>query len=259
MVQEPRQQASPLGERLPRAYSHRDCELRPPFRRSFEAGFQHVEADVYCLAGRLLVAHDLTQLRPRNTLHALYLAPLRALAERNAGKVFADGGPLWLYVDMKTSAQAGFGALLRLLARHEDLVASAPPGTPDPRPLRVVLSGNRPDPSQVAAMAERPVTLDGRIPDLGVFTDASVMPIISDDWRKVFAWRGRGPMPPAEAARLAAMVETAHAAGQMLRFWGTPDAPGAERERVWTQLFEAGVDLLNTDDIAGLRAFIRKQ
>ena len=38
----------------------------------------------------------------------------------------------------------------------------------------------------------------------------------------------------------------------------TPDAPGREREALWTELLEAGVDLINTDDLDGLRTFFRK-
>jgi hypothetical protein len=48
----------------------------------------------------------------------------------------------------------------------------------------------------------------------------------------------------------------AHENGQLIRFWATPDIPGKEREAFWTELLEAGVDLVNTDDLSGLRAFL---
>lgn len=252
-------EALEVGTPLPRAYSHRDGQLKPPLLRSLEHGFTHIEVDVFCMAGRLLVAHELRQLRAQNTLRKLYLAPLRAHASRHDGRVFSDGTQLWLHIDMKTAAPAGFRALLRLLENHPDLISSAPPGSIDAKPVRIVLSGNRPAPAEVAALPTRWLTLDGRTSDLGVVTDRSVMPVISDDWRQLFTWRGEGPMPDREVARLADMVQTCHANGQMLRFWGTPDAAGPARERVWSTLLDAGVDLLDTGDVAGLRAFLERR
>ena len=251
-------QALEVGPPLPGAYSHRDCELKPPLLRSLEQGFTHVEVDVFCMAGRIIVAHEIRQLRAQNTLRKLYLAPLRAHASQHDGRVFADDTQLWLHIDMKTAATAGFRALLRVVENHADLITSAPVGSIDGKPVRIVLSGNRPSPAEVLALPRRWVTLDGRIEDLGVFTDSTVMPIISDDWREHFTWRGDGQMPDEEAARLAGMVTSCHANGQMLRFWGTPDAVGPARERVWETLLDAGVDLLDTGDVAGLRAFFER-
>jgi hypothetical protein len=72
-------------QRLPRAYSHRDCELSPPLWHSLQHGFHHSEADVYCLFGRVFVAHDPQQLRPWKTLERLYLEPLRTHIQKNHG------------------------------------------------------------------------------------------------------------------------------------------------------------------------------
>ena len=41
-----------------------------------------------------------------------------------------------------------------------------------------------------------------------------------------------------------------------MRFWATPDLPGPARDAVWGELLAAGVDYLNTDDLAGLEAFL---
>ena len=41
-----------------------------------------------------------------------------------------------------------------------------------------------------------------------------------------------------------------------LRFWATPDRPGPARAALWRELLAAGVDLLNTNDLGGLRAFL---
>jgi hypothetical protein len=83
-----------------------------------------------------------------------------------------------------------------------------------------------------------------------------LMPLISDRWTKFFSWRGKDDMPKEERSQLKLYVQQAHEKGQLVRFWATPDKPGLEREAVWTELIEAGVDLLNTDDLAGLQNFI---
>jgi hypothetical protein len=63
-------------------------------------------------------------------------------------------------------------------------------------------------------------------------------------------------MPEAERGKLQAYVAEAHANGYRVRFWATPDMPGDAREAVWTELADAGVDHVNTDDLAGLQQFL---
>ena len=83
------------------------------------------------------------------------------------------------------------------------------------------------------------------------------MPLVSDNWSSHFTWRGVGTFPATERARLRTLVTKAHAAGYRVRFWETPDTPGAAREAVWRELLAAGVDHLNTDDLHGLELFLR--
>ncbi|MCK4993343.1 MAG: hypothetical protein KAS29_22755, partial [Bacteroidales bacterium] len=75
-------------------------------------------------------------------------------------------------------------------------------------------------------------------------------------WTKYFSWKGKGDMPEKEKTQLRLYVQHAHDNGQLIRFWATPDTPGKEREAIWTELLEVGVDLINTDDLTGLRTFL---
>ena len=59
-------------------------------------------------------------------------------------------------------------------------------------------------------------------------------------------------MPPEEREALDRWVRRAHAQGRTVRFWNTPDRPDA-----WEILFDAGVDVIGTDDLAGLEKFFR--
>jgi hypothetical protein len=58
-------------------------------------------------------------------------------------------------------------------------------------------------------------------------------------------------MPEGERVKLLDLVDRAHAQGRRIRFWAIPDRPEA-----WGELLKAGVDLINTDDLAGLQAFL---
>jgi hypothetical protein len=58
-------------------------------------------------------------------------------------------------------------------------------------------------------------------------------------------------MPDEEKARLRQLAEQARTEGRLLRFWNTPDRPV-----VWRELKAAGVGLIGTDDLAGLRRFM---
>ncbi|MFP5315902.1 MAG: hypothetical protein ACLGHS_11080, partial [Actinomycetes bacterium] len=100
---------------------------------------------------------------------------------------------------------------------------------------------------------------DGRASDLASGKPAELMPLVSNNWTQLFTWRGEGPMPEEERARLQAYVETAQDAGYRVRFWATPDGAGAARDAVWTELVNAGVDHINTDDLAGLAGFLQQR
>lgn len=63
-------------------------------------------------------------------------------------------------------------------------------------------------------------------------------------------------MPAAERLKLRAIVARAHDRGYRVRFWATPDLAGPARTAVWREELRAGVDHLNTDDLAGLRRFL---
>src|SRR5437016_4155385 len=78
---------------LIRAHAHNDYEHARPLLDALEHGFCSVEADIWLVDGKLLVAHDLDKVKPERTLQALYLDPLRERVRRNGGRVYR-GGPV---------------------------------------------------------------------------------------------------------------------------------------------------------------------
>ena len=79
--------------------------------------------------------------------------------------------------------------------------------------------------------------------------------MISDDWKDHFSWRGGGSLSEADSRHLAHLVEQAHESGYRLRFWNIPTPWGRSIEKVWSQLLDAGVDLLSIDDVDAYRDF----
>jgi glycerophosphoryl diester phosphodiesterase len=103
----------------------------------------------------------------------------------------------------------------------------------------------------LASAKDRLAAIDGRLPDLDTNPSRHLVPWISDNWSSHFKWRGEGAMPPGERDKLERIVNRAHAQGRMVRFWGAPD-----REPIWREQIDAGVDLINTDRLEALRKFL---
>jgi hypothetical protein len=238
---------------LARAHAHNDYQHRRPLFDALAHGFCSVEADVFLVDGKLLVAHDVVQLRPDRTLRALYLDPLRERVKANGGAVYPGAPTFWLLIDLKTDGEKTYAALAKTLSDYADLLTVVRDGKAESGAVTVVLSGNRPR-RTVAAEKVRYVGLDGRLEDLRSDEPPHLIPWISDNWTKHFQWRGEGELPAAEREKLKAIVRQAHAAGRRLRFWGAPD-----RREAWRALSEAGVDWINTDDLAGLAKYLSSE
>ncbi|MGY0489024.1 phosphatidylinositol-specific phospholipase C/glycerophosphodiester phosphodiesterase family protein [Streptomyces sp. WG-D5] len=242
---------------LRRAHAHNDYEHQRPLFDALDQRFNSVEADIYLVNGDLLVAHDPVDLDPARTLDALYLAPLAARVRANHGSVCRGWRtPLQLLVDIKTDGAATYKELDRQLRGYGRLFTTYAHGRVRKGAVTAVVSGDRAARAPMEAQRVRSAFYDGRLTDLGSAAPASFIPLISDNWANNFTWLGSGPMPDAERDKLRGIVGAAHARGQRVRFWATPDVAGPERDAVWRELVAADVDHLNTDDLAGLRAFL---
>jgi len=240
---------------VPGAHAHNDYRHDPPLLKALEQGFTSVEADIFLVGDQLCVAHDLDEIRPARTLQTLYLEPLRERVRRNEGRVYRGGPGFMLLVDVKSAAEPAWRRLHEVLAQYSDMLTTFGPAGRKEGAVLVIVSGNR-SLEQIRSQQVRYAGYDGRLVDLDSEVPADAIPLISDHWDRHFTWRGKGPMPPEERAKLASIVTKAHAKGRLVRFWATPDLPGSGREAVWQELLAAGVDLINTDDLEGLRRFL---
>ncbi len=216
-------------------------------------GFCSVEADVFLVDGKLLVAHSFLELSPERTLRSLYLDPLRERVKQNGGSVFGDGKPITLLIDLKSDGESTFVALNQLLGEYKDVFSWSDQGETHQGAVNAIISGNRPI-GTITGASPRYAGIDGRLSDLDSKMSAELMPLISDNWTNHFKWRGTGEISEQELAKLNHTISQIHAKGRLVRFWATPDNPA-----VWKVLRDAGADMINTDDLAGLSRFLQTQ
>ncbi|AVH60228.1 MULTISPECIES: phosphatidylinositol-specific phospholipase C/glycerophosphodiester phosphodiesterase family protein [Streptomyces] len=240
-----------------RAHAHNDYEHPRPLFDALDHRFGSVEADIFLVGGQLLVAHDAADLDPTRTLESLYLDPLAARVKANHGSVYrGHRKSLQLLIDIKTEGSSAYLELDSHLRRYRHLFTTYAHGRVYPGPVTAVISGDRAARAPMEAQSVRRAFYDGRLADLGTSAPASFVPLISDNWTLNFTWLGVGSFPDAERRKLRGIVQAAHARGQRVRFWATPDVAGSARDALWAELLAAGVDHLNTDDLAGLEAFL---
>jgi len=244
-------QASPKP--LLRVHAHNDYQHTRPLLDALDHGFCSVEADVYLVDGRLLVAHDRSQVKPERTLDALYLDPLRERIRKNGGHVYPDGPEFTLLVELKGDWKTSYPVLRDVLKRYADLLTVFKDGKKETRAIRVIITGHR-SREMFAGETVRYASLDGDLADLDSSDSADLIPWISGSWYQTFKWHGTDAIPPDEKAKLKGIVAKAHQQGRLVRFWGAPDKPA-----FWAELYADGVDLINTDDLAGAEKFLRSK
>lgn len=214
---------------LPAGHSHNDYEQDKPFELAARAGMVSIEADVFPVEGRLLVAHSPAQLDPENSLTRLYLQPLHHWR----------GEHLELLIDIKSEPDLALNLLEQELSLN-----------PPPKQTVVIVSGLRP--RRIPRLAS--ITLEGTVAELRSQTLPPHCRYVSGPWWPESSWRGEGPMSPNTRTRLTNLVKQVHSKGLLLRLWGTPDNPEA-----WEEFYRAGVDRINTDHPEELADFLKER
>jgi hypothetical protein len=231
----------------PNAHAHNDYEHHHPLRDALQSGFTSVEADVHLHQGKLLVGHALVT-KNSPSLESLYLSPLDSFINLQGGRVYKDyRDPVYLMIDIKTSGEATYQAIRQSLKRFPSLLCHG-----NECPVKIFLSGNRPM-ETILKEGYTGIALDGRPEDIGKGYATELMPVISDNYSKWSVWNGKSAPSINELDRIRKLAEDVHKEGKRLRLWAIPD-----QENAWKVLLEAGVDIINTDHLAELDAFLAK-
>lgn len=235
---------------LPQAHAHNDYLHPRPLLDALDHGFCSVEADIFLVDDQLLVAHETSQIQPERTLEALYLEPLFERVRERGGHVHSADTRFHLLIDIKSDALTTYQALDRSLQKYAPILTRFESDRVVTNAVTISISGNRPR-DFLEQQSPRYAAYDGRLADLDSDASPRFIPLVSDNWRSHFQWRGEGPLSEPECMKLRELVRRAHDQGRAIRFWANPDHPEG-----WAALRDAGVDLINTDNLAGLREFL---
>jgi hypothetical protein len=229
----------------PNAHAHNDYEHDRPLRDALQSGFTSVEADVHLHQGKLRVGHTLVTRHSRD-LESLYLTPLDSIMKANRGRIYPNyQNPFYLMIDIKTSGEATYAAICEVLKNHASLLCEASHCA-----VKIFLSGNRPVETMLKE-GYKGIGIDGRPEDLGKGYSTEMMPVISDNYNKWSEWDAKSAPATKDLNRIRKLAEDVHKEGKRLRLWAIPD-----NETAWKALQEAGVDIINTDHLKELDAFL---
>ncbi len=230
-------------------HSHNDYRQVAPFYQAYAQKVASIEADIYATdkPGELLVAHDYDELPVAPTLDESYLQPLVKLFQQNKGRLWKNSDTkLILLIDLKTPVNPTLGILVDKLKQYPEVFDP----TVNPYAVRVVISGNRPDPDQFGQYPSV-ISFDG---NKTTYTPSQLenIAMISLNFRDYSQWNGKGSIVKDEYDKVVKAIADVHALGKPIRFWGTPDGITA-----WNTFHNLGIDYINTDRPEACKAFFR--
>jgi alkaline phosphatase len=225
-------------------FAHNDYVQPVPFYVAYGQEAGYIEADIFLVQGKLLVAHTDKEIDPRKTLEDLYLKPLNEQVGKNKGTAYADPAKtLTLMIDLKSDGITTLRQLVLELKKYPKLLTA--------KNLTVTVSGNVPEP---ARWKEFPAVIhfDGRPGVAYTPEQLARVALISTSFADLVKWNGKATLAAADRARIEALLQEAHGKGKKLRFWATPDFSAA-----WLGLMDLKIDILNTDHVSELNAFLK--
>ncbi len=242
--------AQPAHYTSENAHSHNDYEQTYPFYDAYARHYGSIEADLWAVKGKLMVAHSREDIREARTFAILYLSPLLSRLKANHGKAYANGQHLQLLIDLKSPYNEVLPLLQRLLKpyyRYFDWQNNADA-------VRLVISGNMPPPDSLHFFA--PIfTFDGRIGNTYPPADLDRVVLVSDNVQKFVRWTKNHPLDSSGLRKLQHLVDSIHQQKKLIRFWATPNTVQAYRV-----LMKLGVDYIGSDQLQKLgRLLTRKK
>jgi alkaline phosphatase len=229
-------------------HSHNDYSHAGPFRDAYREKANSIEADVFPVNGRLMVAHAREAIRPASTLESMYLNPIIALFQKHHHKTVSDDPAytFYLMIDIKENWEEVLPLLIKKLKAHP---ACFNRGI-NPMAVQVFISGERPPDSTFHTYPPE-IMFDGlpgkkyRPPDLQKIV------MISTDFHLYSSWNGTDTISAADEQKLKRVISGARQEHKPVRFWGAPDTPDC-----WKTLVSAGADVINTDKIKDCKVFL---
>lgn len=225
-------------------FAHNDYAQPVPLYTAYQYEVGFIEADVFLKGNDLLVGHTRLELNKRKTLKTLYLTPLSKLVLKNNGSIYPVADKtLTLMIDLKTEGVTTLNTLVDQLKKFPSLLLC--------QSFQVAISGNVPDPT-LWKNYPMYIYFDGR-PGIAYTEDQlKRIKLISTSFKAHTSWNGKGVLSDDDRQKIVEVINATHAKGKPIRFWAIPDFANA-----WTTLMKLQVDIINTDDVAGLATTIK--
>jgi len=213
--------------------SHNDYEQQLPLWNALRYRADFIEADVFAIKGKLLVAHAAEELARAPTLAELYLRPIEKLLKgKDTAQVFRQYGRFSLFIDIKENSAVALPMLYRLMEKYPAILKAG---------IQIVISGDR---GHISEWKNAPpyIQFDGRPTEQYDSATLQRVAMISDSYLN---HRGRDA---AGNSNIVNFVRHADELGKPARLWATLDDP-----EIWKALVSLGIKILNTDKIEELR------
>jgi len=248
-----------------RIHSHNDYWRDVPLFSALSVGAISVESDVFLYNSTLYVGHDVSSLSHNRTFQSLYVQPLlNVLHKQNPRSDFVSGitrngvfdaspqQTLYLWVDLKTSGEDTWAAVVEELEplRRAKYLTAYTGGVVVPGPITVIGTGNTPE-SFFHTEKDRDTFFDAPLLSLAKSNITShISPFTSDQISVALGEVTQGVgMNETQIETVREHVELAGKRGMQVRYWDLPPWSIKTRNSVWRQLVDAGVGLLNVDDL----------
>ncbi len=224
-------------------HAHNDYLNPRPFYLAYESGFGSIEADIFNVGGKLLVAHTRDEIKQENTLTRLYIAPLlKELEDGNSYQVI-------LLIDIKQDHRNCLRLLISELEPLQPYLAK--PG--ERQPVTVVISGERPLPEEYKNYPDF-IFFDSDLKQPHSAVEWQRVALVSLPFNKLSNWKGDREPATDELLPVKSIIDSVHRAGKPIRFWAAPD-----NLLSWKWQKKLSVDLIGTDRIRELGEFLKNE
>jgi alkaline phosphatase len=225
-------------------FAHNDYEQPVPFFNAYRLEVSYIEIDIFLKDKQLFVAHHEDEINKEKTLDDIYLKPLSKEIAKNGGYAYPDKNKtLDIMIDLKTDGVSTLNMLVKKLQKYPQLINSPT--------LFFTISGNVPDKT---LWKDFPlfINFDGRPGREYSKENMERIRLISSNFRNYTKWGGKGVLAKPDEEKIRKVINEVHSLGKKIRFYGAPDFTNA-----WIQFMDLGVDVLNSDKINELSAFLK--
>jgi len=239
---------------LKNAHAHNDYKHKHPLTDALKNKFTSIEADIFLINNKLIVSHTYPIFKKKKTLDLLYLKPLLDSCKKNNGKVYINcDKSMILLIDIKSDAEKTYEKLKEFLIPYSSILSKYENGNVITNAVTIIITGNKPYTS-LQKENLRYAFIDQSLLGLDKPYERTTCLMASTKYSNILTWKGKGEIPKKEKENLTTLVNQAHLQGKKVRLWASP-----ENKKVWTELLNCGVDLINTDKLEMLRDFLKEQ